>query len=58
MSDVQNKLHYAIHEKAAVEIIYNRADSQKENMSLTNWDSTPKGKIYKSDVYVEKNKWR
>ncbi|MFV0289478.1 MAG: virulence RhuM family protein [Mangrovibacterium sp.] len=54
-SAVENKLHYAIHGKTAAEVIYNRADSQKENMGLTNWDGAPKGKVHKSDVSIAKN---
>ena len=34
---VQNKLHYAISGHTAAELIYNRADSNKEHMGLTNW---------------------
>ncbi len=33
---VQNKLHFAIIGNTAAEIIYNRVDSEKENMGLTN----------------------
>lgn len=32
---VQNKLHYATHGNTAAEVIYNRADSEKEFMGLT-----------------------
>ena len=32
---VQNKLHYATHKQTAAEVIYNRADSNKEFMGLT-----------------------
>jgi hypothetical protein len=32
---VQNKLHYAVHKQTASEVIYNRADSDKECMGLT-----------------------
>jgi len=32
---VQNKLHYAVHKETAAEIIFNRADSDKEFMGLT-----------------------
>lgn len=39
----------------ALELIYNRADSQKENMGLTNWENSPDGKILKSDVTIAKN---
>ena len=34
---VQNKMHYAVSKKTAAEIIYDRADSEKENMGLTTW---------------------
>ena len=33
---VQNKFHYAITGNTAAEIIYNRVDSKKANMGLTN----------------------
>ncbi len=54
-SSVQNKLHYAIHRHTAAELIVNRADHKKDNMGLTNWKNSPKGKIIKSDVSVAKN---
>ena len=34
---VQNKMHYAVHGKTAAEVIYNRVDSNKENIGLTNF---------------------
>ena len=52
---VQNKLHYAITGNTAAEIIYNRVDSEKENMGLTNWKNSPNGPIYKYDVDIAKN---
>lgn len=52
---VQNKLHWAIHRHTAAELIYERADSAKENMGLTTWEGSPKSKIRKSDVTVAKN---
>lgn len=52
---VQNKLHYSVHGNTAAEVIYNRADAQKEHMGLTNWDGAPHGKIHKYDVTVAKN---
>ena len=52
---VQNKFHYAITGNTAAEIVYNRVDSKKVNMGLTNWDKSPDGKILKSDVSVAKN---
>lgn len=52
---IQNKFHYAITKNTAAEIIYNRADSEKENMGLTNWKESPNGKILSSDVVIAKN---
>ena len=52
---VQNKLHWAIHKHTAAELIYERADSTKENMGLTTWEGSPDAKIRKSDVSVAKN---
>lgn len=52
---VQNKLHWAISQQTAAEIIYNRADSQKQNMGLTTWKNVPKGRIRKGDVSIAKN---
>ncbi len=52
---VQNKLHYSVTGNTAAEIIYNRVDSKKENMGLTNWKNSPDGPIYKYDVDVAKN---
>ena len=52
---VQNKLHYAITGNTAAEIIYNRVDSEKEHMGLTNWKNSPDGLIYKYDVDIAKN---
>ena len=53
--NVQNKLHYAITGMTAPEIIYNRADSKKENMGPTTWKNAPDGKILETDVTVAKN---
>jgi len=52
---VQNKLHWAIHGQTASEVIYTRADSEKEHMGLTSWKDAPHGKIQKFDVSVAKN---
>ncbi|MEG9481208.1 virulence RhuM family protein [Mannheimia sp. HC-2023] len=52
---VQNKLHYAIHQHTAAELIMERADSLKPNMGLTTWAKSPEGKILKSDVSIAKN---
>ncbi|OLS02921.1 virulence RhuM family protein [Tissierella creatinophila] len=53
--EVQNKLLFAVTDKTAPEIIYERADSKKENMGLTTWKNSPEGKILKSDTTVSKN---
>lgn len=34
---VQNKMHYAVHGNTASEVIFNRVDSEKENIGLTNF---------------------
>ena len=52
---VQNKFHYAITGNTAAEIIYEKADSKKENMGLTTWKHSPNGRILKSDVIIAKN---
>lgn len=52
---VQNKFHFAITGKTAAEIIYDKADSNKEYMGLTTWKNSPDGRILQSDVLVAKN---
>lgn len=52
---VQNKFHYAITGQTAAEIVFSKADHQKENMGLTTWTNAPEGRILKSDVSVAKN---
>lgn len=52
---IQNKFHYAITGKTAAQIIYESANSQKENMGLSSWKNAPKGRILKSDVSIAKN---
>lgn len=54
-ASVQNKFHFAITGSTAAEIIYKKADSEKENMGLTTWKHSPDGRILKSDVVVAKN---
>lgn len=49
---IQNKFHYAITHQTAAEIIYNRANSNKEYMGLTNWKNSSNGKILKSDERI------
>lgn len=52
---IQNKFHYAITGNTAAEIIYQKADRNKENMGLTTWKNSPDGRILKSDVMIAKN---
>ena len=52
---VQNKLHFAISGHTAAELIYSRANSDKEHMGLTTWKNSPDGLIYKYDVTIAKN---
>jgi hypothetical protein len=52
---VQNKLHFAITGNTAAEIVYNRADRNKDFMGLSTWKNAPNGKILKSDVVIAKN---
>lgn len=49
---VQNKMHWAITSQTAAEIIFNRADSKKQNMGLTNWRGE---RIRKNDTEIAKN---
>ena len=52
---VQNKMHYAVSHQTAAEIIYSRANSEKEHMGLTSWKNSPNGKILETDVVIAKN---
>ena len=52
---VQNKFHFAIAGQTAAEIIYTKADKNKENMGLTTWKNSPDGRVLKSDVIIAKN---
>lgn len=49
---VQNKIHWAAHKHTAAEVIYQRADADKDNMGLTTWSGK---RIKLSDVEVAKN---
>ena len=49
---VQNKLHYAVHGQTAAEVIYKRADSEKEFMGLTTFSGDFPTK---KDIGVAKN---
>ena len=52
---MQNKLHWAIHGQTAAELIYHRADAEKDHVGLSTWKDAPQGKIQKYDVNVAKN---
>lgn len=52
---IQNKLHWAIHGQTAAEVIYNRADAEKDHMGLTTWKDAPNGKVQRFDVVIAKN---
>lgn len=43
---VHNKLHFAIHGKTEAELIMDRASAEKDNMGLTTWKNSTKGKIF------------
>ena len=49
---VQNKMHWAAHKHTAAEVIYQRADAEKEYMGLTSWQGKS---IKQTDVEVAKN---
>ena len=52
---VQNRMHQAVHGRTAAELIFERADANKDHMGLTTWEDAPDGKIQKYDVTVAKN---
>ena len=52
---VQNRMHQAVHGRTAAQLIYERADADKEHMGLTTWEDAPDGKIQKYDVTIAKN---
>ena len=54
-ASVQNKMHRAVNGLSAAQIIFSRADAEKEHMGLTSWERAPLGKIRKSDVVIAKN---
>jgi hypothetical protein len=49
---VQNKIHYAVHGKTAAEVIFARADAEKEFMGLMTF---PGSRPYLKDIVVAKN---
>ena len=57
---VQNKMHYSVHGHTAAEIIYERADAEKDFMGLTTWSgampSKPEAEIAKNYLTHEEIK--
>ena len=49
---IQNKLHWAVHQHTAAELIKNRVSANKQNMGLTTWKGE---KIRKVDITIAKN---
>lgn len=49
---VQNKIHYAVHGQTAAEVIFNRADAEKEFMGLMTF---PGSRPYLKDAIIAKN---
>ena len=49
---VQNKLHYAVHEQTAAELIYNRVDNEKPYVGMTNFEGNY---VTIDDVKIAKN---
>jgi hypothetical protein len=52
---IQNKFHFAILGHTAAEIVYKKADADKEFMGLMTWKNSPNGRILKSDAKIAKN---
>ena len=57
---IQNKMHYSVHGHTAAEIIYERADAEKDFMGLTTWSgampSKPEAEIAKNYLTHEEIK--
>lgn len=57
---VQNKMHYSVHGHTAAEIIYERADAEKDFMGLTTWSGAmptkPEAEIAKNYLTQEEVK--
>ena len=49
---VQNKMHWTAHKHTAAEVIYQRANADKDNMGLTSWTGK---EIKRPDVEISKN---
>lgn len=49
---VQNKLHFAVHEQTAAEVIYNRVDNEKPFVGMTNFKGNY---VTRDDIKIAKN---
>lgn len=49
---VQNKMHYAVHNQTAAEVVYNRVNSEKPMVGMTNFKGDY---ITKADTHIAKN---
>ncbi len=49
---IQNKLHWAIHQQTAAEVVVNRISIENQNLGLTTWKAE---KIRKTDITIAKN---
>ena len=49
---VQNKMHYAVHQQTAAEVIYNRVSADKPSLGMTNFKGDY---ITKQDTHIAKN---
>jgi len=49
---VQNKMHYAVHQQTAAEVVYHRVDNEKVMLGMTNFKGNY---ITKEDVRIAKN---
>jgi len=49
---VQNKMHYAVHQQTAAEVVYNRVDNDKVMLGMSNFKGNY---ITKEDVHIAKN---
>lgn len=49
---VQNKMHYAVHQQTAAEVVFNRVDAEKPMIGMTNFKGDY---ITKEDTHIAKN---
>lgn len=49
---VQNKMHFAVHQHTAAEVVYNRVDNEKPMLGMTNFKGNY---ITKDDIIIAKN---